>query len=92
MPTAFVSHPVLPDYQGEFNLYGTAMSFELTYERIVKSITAYNETRPHGSCDYMTPGKAHEQAAILNKRWKNYRPYFNTKQEDCIATAAGQLH
>ena len=77
--------------KGEFNLYSTTMSFELTYDRIVKSIAAYNETRPHGSCDYMTPGKAHEQAAILNKRWKNYRPYFNAKQAACIDHTAGQL-
>ena len=62
--------------KGEFNLYGSSQNFEQTYQRIVKSINAYNDMRPHSSCDLMTPNKAHEQLTVLNKRWKNYRRDF----------------
>jgi putative transposase len=56
----------------EFNLYSSQESFEQTYERIVRSVTAYNEIRPHGSCDYLTPCQAHQKEGELKKRWKNY--------------------
>ena len=58
--------------KGEFNLYDSNESFEQTYERIVKSITAYNEIRPHGSCDNLAPCQAHKKEGELKKRWKNY--------------------
>src|SRR5665213_1919523 len=56
----------------EFNLYSSQESFENTYERIVKSVAAYNEIRPHGSCDNLTPCQAHKKEGELKKRWKNY--------------------
>lgn len=56
----------------EFNLYSSQENFEQTYQRIVKSIAAYNEIRPHGSCDYLTPCQAHKKHGELKKRWKNY--------------------
>jgi len=58
--------------KGEFNLFSTSVSFEQTYGKIHSSIKAYNELRPHGSCDYLTPSQAHKQGNVLNKRWKNY--------------------
>jgi putative transposase len=58
--------------KGEFNLYSSLESFEKTYERIVRSIVAYNEIRPHGSLDYLTPCQAHKKEGELKKRWKNY--------------------
>jgi len=58
--------------KGEFNLYASNENFEQTYQRIVKSITAYNEIRPHGSCDNLTPCEAHQKEGELKKRWKNY--------------------
>jgi transposase InsO family protein len=36
-----------------------------------KSIVAYNELRPHMSCDYMTPIAAHNLKGVLKKKWKN---------------------
>lgn len=36
-----------------------------------KSIRAYNELRPHMSCNYLTPQAAHEGSGQLEKRWKN---------------------
>jgi hypothetical protein len=49
----------------------------LAQEGIAKAIHAYNQLRPHASCDYMTPAQAHGKKGILNKRWsrnttKNY--------------------
>jgi putative transposase len=58
--------------KGEFNLYSSQESFENTYERILKSVEAYNEIRPHGSCDNLTPSQAHTKQGELKKRWKNY--------------------
>jgi putative transposase len=58
--------------KGEFNLYSSSSGFEQTYGKIHSSIKAYNELRPHGSCDYLTPCQAHQQGDILKKRWKTY--------------------
>lgn len=35
-----------------------------------KAISVYNSQRPHASCDYLTPDKAHEQKGELASRWK----------------------
>lgn len=37
-------------------------------------IDKYNNERPHASCDYLTPSKAHLISGVLKKRWKSY-PY-----------------
>jgi len=58
--------------KGEFNLYSSSVNFEQTYQKIDSSIKAYNELRPHGSCDYLTPCQAHRQGNVLKKRWKKY--------------------
>ena len=58
--------------KGEFNLYSSSVSFDQTYQKIDSSIKAYNELRPHGSCDYLTPCQAHKQGNVLKKRWKKY--------------------
>jgi transposase InsO family protein len=58
--------------KGEFNLYSSSLSFEQTFRKIEASIKAYNELRPHGSCDYLTPCQAHRQGNVLKKRWKVY--------------------
>ncbi|AMR33460.1 hypothetical protein A0256_19565 [Mucilaginibacter sp. PAMC 26640] len=56
----------------EFNLYSSSCNFEQTYGKIHSSVKAYNELRPHGSCDYLTPYQAHKQGNVLEKRWKAY--------------------
>jgi transposase InsO family protein len=61
----------------EFNLYSSSLGFEQTANQINKSIKAYNELRPHASCDYLTPEQTHLQSEKLNKRWKNYTKSFN---------------
>lgn len=59
--------------KAEFNLYSSNVGFEETCKRVRKSIEAYNNMRPHASCDYMVPEQAHRQSGILKKRWKNYQ-------------------
>jgi transposase InsO family protein len=61
----------------EFNLHSSQLGFEQTYNQIKKSIKAYNEMRPHASCDYLTPEQAHLQSEQLAKRWKNYNKRIN---------------
>ncbi len=39
---------------------------------IAKAIEAYNNFRPHLSCDYLTPEQAHHHKGKLKKQWKNY--------------------
>lgn len=56
----------------EFNLYSSALGFEETSQRINRSIAAYNNLRPHSSCDYLTPSQAHQESVVLKKRWKQY--------------------
>lgn len=58
----------------EFNLYASQTSFEQTKLKVEQSINAYNQYRPHASCDYLTPQCAHQQQGPLKKRWKNYNP------------------
>ena len=58
--------------KGEFNLYSSSSNFEQTCDKIHSSVKAYNELRPHGSCDYLTPCQAHKQGNVLKKRWKIY--------------------
>ncbi|MDB5261472.1 MAG: family transposase [Adhaeribacter sp.] len=45
-------------------------TFEQTKTAIAKSIQAYNNLRPHASCDYLTPNLAHQQHGLLRKRWR----------------------
>jgi putative transposase len=77
--------------KGEFNLYGSQENFEQTYERIVRSVTAYNEIRPHGSCDYLTPCQAHQKEGELKKRWKDYTKKMIEKQVPDSIEEAGRL-
>jgi putative transposase len=63
----------------EFNLYSSAVGFEQTCQLIEQSIHAYNNLRPHASCDYLTPQQAHQHSGVLTKRWKNYPRQEKTK-------------
>jgi putative transposase len=73
--------------KGEFNLYSSAVGFEQTCLLVDQSIEAYNELRPHASCDYLTPQQAHLQSGVLTKRWKNYpQQERSTNSEQTIHT------
>lgn len=56
----------------EFNLHNTQAGYERTKQQIEQSIKAYNQIRPHASCNYLTPEQAHFKTDLLKKRWKNY--------------------
>lgn len=73
--------------KGEFNLYNSNGGFEHTSQMIADSIKAYNDIRPHSSCDYLTPAQAHLKEGNIKKRWKNYPPVW--KNKDSFEQAVG---
>lgn len=56
--------------KSEFELYSSQSSFADTSAKISESVSAYNQIRPHSSCDYLTPEQAHLKQGTLKKRWK----------------------
>jgi putative transposase len=53
------------------------MMLNRTFENFTQAATAcsqaidtYNELRPHASCDYLTPSKAHQCRGVLRQRWR----------------------
>lgn len=64
--------------KSEFNLYESQAGFEVTYQKIRAAITAYNEERPHSSCNMMTPQEAHHCSGTLQKKWKNYTAAYRS--------------
>lgn len=46
--------------------------FNFANTRIAEIINTYNSTRPHLSCDMLTPDEAHLQSGLLKKHWKSY--------------------
>jgi transposase InsO family protein len=68
----------------EFNLYSSAVGFEQTAVLVDQSIQAYNELRPHASCDYLTPQQAHQHSGALTKRWNSYPKQSKPKSNEQI--------
>jgi transposase InsO family protein len=63
--------------KSEFGIGLVLQSFEEASELIDRSISIYNQQRPHASCDYLMPEQAHKIQGILKRRWKNY---YNPKK------------
>jgi len=66
----------------EWQLDRTFASFDEAQAAVDHAIHHYNHSRPHASCDYLTPVQAHAQNGTLPKRWKpmsknKSNPYFN---------------
>jgi transposase InsO family protein len=57
----------------EFKLHQVFKSRTEALFAVKTGINAYNNLRPHMSCDFMTPAKAHITDQPLIKRWKNSR-------------------
>lgn len=77
----------------EFNLYESASGFTDTAKKITASIKAYNEERPHGSCNMMVPVEAHKCSGELKKTWKKYpskKSQQNSKKEAMPALSKEQ--
>jgi putative transposase len=58
--------------KAEFGLADTLPSFALARTQVAAAVQAYNELRPHSSCDLLTPSQAHGQKGPLRRRWKSY--------------------
>ena len=48
-------------------------NFEQASSRIPEIVDIYNNSRPHLSCDMLTPVEAHSSNGPLKKHWKKYR-------------------
>ncbi len=57
--------------KSEFGHYSSQQTLLETQQRIAQSIEAYNQVRPHESCDRLTPAQAHLISGPLKKRWTN---------------------
>lgn len=53
----------------------TFNSFEDAKLAVQEGVRIYNEVKPHSSCDYLTPRKAHQQTGSLKKWWKKGRRF-----------------
>jgi len=58
--------------KGEYLNYEISRHGILTHKLLKDSIQKYNESRPHLSCDMLTPEQAHIKSGNLKRRWKNY--------------------
>jgi transposase InsO family protein len=56
--------------KGDFELDKKFASRSEALPAIDRSIKAYNELRPHLSCNMFTPNQAHEMVGPFKKRWK----------------------
>lgn len=68
----------------EWNLDQTFDTFEQAQKAIQNAIYHYNHSRPHASCNYLTPVQTHKLSGQLPKRWKHKsknltNPIFNIK-------------
>lgn len=59
--------------KSEFLLNRTFKNLEEAVVAVNQSISTYNNLRPHGSCDYLTPDQAHLKQGVLTARWKSKR-------------------
>lgn len=55
----------------EYLLGKTFSSLMAAQTAVASAIEKYNHLRPHASCDYHTPGIAHQLEGPLKKRWKS---------------------
>ena len=57
--------------KNELGLNQTFLSYKDAVGPTSKAIDTYNRLRPHMSCGYLTPEKAHNSKEMLQKAWKN---------------------
>jgi transposase InsO family protein len=56
-------------FKDDFEMNQTFPNLSTAKERIAQMVYHYNHTRPHASCDYLTPCDAHHRQGPLPKRW-----------------------
>jgi transposase InsO family protein len=59
----------------DFDLGRVFKSREEALIAVTGSIHAYNNLRPHMSCDFLTPAEAHQMTGVLKKQWQNKKRY-----------------
>lgn len=59
--------------KSEFYLDRVFDSYALLRRAVKQTINIYNTSRPHASCDYLTPQQAHMRSGELKKRWRHYK-------------------
>lgn len=57
--------------KGELGLDKTFKTYQDAAVAVNSAVVIYNQQRPHGSCDYLTPDQAHLQQGKLTARWKS---------------------
>jgi putative transposase len=65
----------------DFNLCQEFKNRDDALITVNKSINAYNNLRPHMSCNYLTPIEAHKMTGVLEKKWKPKKYYKSIKHE-----------
>ena len=55
----------------EYDLNATFKDYYQANEQVKTAIDLYNNSRPHLSCDMLTPSQAHNQTGELKKHWKS---------------------
>lgn len=66
--------------KNEFGLNRTFQSRQEAIEIVERTIAIYNEKRPHLSCNFLTPIKAHQMNGELQKHWTKRK--FSANSED----------
>jgi len=64
--------------KSEFRLDEAFCSYEQATEAVNSAISIYNNSRPHSSCDYLTPEQAHQKQGVLKARWKKKEVFMVT--------------
>ena len=56
-------------FKGDFMMDKTFECLSQARQEIQRMVYHYNHTRPHASCDYLTPVQAHQRTGLLSRRW-----------------------
>jgi transposase InsO family protein len=67
----------------EYELNNTFSDYLAALEQVKKAVELYNNSRPHMSCDMLTPSEAHKKSGLLKKHWKKpeKKPVILTDEE-----------
>jgi len=63
--------------KAEFALDKGFHCFEQAQTTVNEAINTYNQLRPHASCNYLTPEKAHLQQGVMTSKWRYRKEVFN---------------
>lgn len=63
--------------KAEFNLGSKFDNFQQASAAVTYAVKVYNNLRPHGSIDNLTPEQAHSRQGLIPSRWKSKRQRIN---------------